>query len=34
MCAEYKQEMYCGMQTNENRINKMTKCPIKPRKKR
>ena len=32
MCAKHNGELYCGMQSNENRINKMRKCPIKKKK--
>ena len=29
LCAEYKDELYCGQKTGENRIRLMKKCPIK-----
>ena len=29
MCTEYKDELYCGQKTGENRIRFMKKCPIK-----
>ena len=32
MCAKHNGELYCGMQSNENRINKIRKCPIKKKK--
>ena len=32
-CGEYRGDLYCGIAKGENKINKMNKCPYKPRKK-
>jgi hypothetical protein len=29
LCANHKEEFYCGQKTGENRIRLMKKCPIK-----
>jgi len=33
MCAEYKEELYCGQAKSINKIKDIKKCPIKKKKK-
>lgn len=33
-CAKFKEVLYCGIATGENRISMMNKCPYKPKKKK